>query len=79
MLQSDRCSSATFRLSFVRCRRRRHAMDGMRCRSAWRVSMDLCAALLVLFAGARMIMWPVDKRVGNVKNEGAELAELIAI
>jgi putative SOS response-associated peptidase YedK len=27
----------------------------------------------------RMILWPVDKRVGNVKNEGPDLAEPVAI
>lgn len=31
--------------------------------------------LLKSFPPERMTMWPVDKRVGNVKNQGAELAE----
>lgn len=33
------------------------------------------AALLKPFPAARMTMWPVDKRVGNVKNQSADLAE----
>ncbi len=33
------------------------------------------AALLKPFPGERMTMWPVSKAVGNVKNQGAELAE----
>jgi putative SOS response-associated peptidase YedK len=32
-----------------------------------------------IFAAERMTMWPVSKAVGNVKNQGAELAERIAI
>jgi len=37
------------------------------------------ATLLKPFPAERMTMWPVDKRVGNVKNEGAELAEQIKL
>jgi putative SOS response-associated peptidase YedK len=37
------------------------------------------AALLKPFPAERMMMWPVDKRIGNVKNQGAVLAEPISI
>lgn len=37
------------------------------------------ATLLKPFAPERLAMWPVDRRVGNVKNEGAQLAEPVAI
>jgi putative SOS response-associated peptidase YedK len=37
------------------------------------------AALLKPFPAERMTMWPVDKRIGNVKNQGPELAEPIAL
>ncbi len=37
------------------------------------------AALLKPFAAERMTMWPVDKRIGNVKNEGPALAAPIAL
>jgi putative SOS response-associated peptidase YedK len=36
-------------------------------------------ALLKPYPAERMSLWPVDKRVGNVKNEGAELIEKIAV
>jgi len=36
------------------------------------------AALLRPFPAERMTMWPVDKRVGNVKNQGRELVERVA-
>jgi putative SOS response-associated peptidase YedK len=32
-------------------------------------------ALLKPYPSERMAMWPVDRKVGNVKNEGRELAE----
>jgi putative SOS response-associated peptidase YedK len=35
-------------------------------------------AMLKPYPSQRMTMWPVDRRVGNVKNEGPELAEPIA-
>ncbi len=35
--------------------------------------------LLRPFPAERMIMWPVDKKVGNVKNEGPELADRIEL
>ena len=31
------------------------------------------------YPSERMTMWPVDKRVGNVKNEGPELVERISL
>lgn len=37
------------------------------------------AALLHPFPAERMTLWPVSNAVGNVKNQGAELAERIAI
>lgn len=37
------------------------------------------ASLLKPFPGERITVWPVGKAVGNVKNQGAELAEQIAI
>lgn len=37
------------------------------------------ATLLKQFPAERMTMWPVSKAVGNVKNEGPELAERIVI
>lgn len=35
-------------------------------------------AMLRPFPAERLIMWPVDRKVGNVKNEGPELVERIA-
>jgi len=35
------------------------------------------ASLLKPFPSERLTMWPVDKRIGNVKNESAELGEPI--
>jgi putative SOS response-associated peptidase YedK len=37
------------------------------------------ASLLKQFPGERMTMWPVAKAVGNVRSQGAELAEPIAL
>ncbi len=37
------------------------------------------AALLRPFPSERMTMWAVDRRIGNVKNQGAELAEPLAV
>jgi putative SOS response-associated peptidase YedK len=37
------------------------------------------AALLRPFPPERMIMWPVDRRVGNVKNQDTGLAEQLAL
>jgi len=37
------------------------------------------AALLKPFPAERMTLWPVSKAVGNVKNQGRELAEPVAI
>jgi len=37
------------------------------------------ASLLKPFPSERLTMWAVDKRIGNVKNQGRELAEPIAI
>ena len=39
------------------------------------VSPDELKAILRPYPSERMTMWPVDKRVGNVNNEGPELAE----
>jgi putative SOS response-associated peptidase YedK len=36
-------------------------------------------ALLRPYPAGRMSMWPVDKRIANVKNQGRELAEPIAV
>jgi putative SOS response-associated peptidase YedK len=38
-------------------------------------SPDELKAMLVPYPSERMIVWPVDKRVGNVKNDTPELAE----
>ena len=38
-------------------------------------SPDRLKAMLRPYPPERLAMWPVDKRVGNVKNEGPELAE----
>lgn len=35
------------------------------------------AKLLKPFAAERMTMWPIDKRVGNVENQGRKVAEPI--
>lgn len=37
------------------------------------------ASLLKPFPAERMTMWPVDKRIGNVKNQERELAEPITV
>jgi putative SOS response-associated peptidase YedK len=39
---------------------------------------DELKAMLKPFDASRMAIWPVDKKVGNVKNEGPEPAEKIA-
>jgi putative SOS response-associated peptidase YedK len=39
------------------------------------VTLEELKAILRPYPSERMTMWPVDKRVGNVKNEGPELAE----
>jgi putative SOS response-associated peptidase YedK len=39
------------------------------------VSPERLKAILEPYPSERLVMWPVDKRVGNVKNEGPELAE----
>lgn len=39
--------------------------------------LDQAKAMLRPFPPERMTLWPVDKKVGNVKNEGPELAEKI--
>jgi len=36
-------------------------------------------SLLRPFPAERMTIWPVDKKVGNVKNEGPELPDHIAL
>src|SRR5207237_6655668 len=36
-------------------------------------------AMLTAYPSERLAMWPVDRRVGNVKNEGPELAEPVAV
>ena len=36
-------------------------------------------SMLKPYPSGRMTMWPVDKRVGNVKNEGPELVERISL
>jgi len=41
-------------------------------------SPDLLKAMLRSYPAERLAMWPVDRRVGNVKNEGPELAEPLA-
>jgi putative SOS response-associated peptidase YedK len=38
-------------------------------------SSEELKAILAPYPSERMTMWPVNKRVGNVKNEGPELAE----
>ena len=37
------------------------------------------AALLVPFPAERMTLWPVDKRVGNVKNNDEKLTDRIKL
>lgn len=37
------------------------------------------ASLLKPFPAERLTMWPVDKRIGNVKNQGRELAEPVPL
>jgi putative SOS response-associated peptidase YedK len=39
------------------------------------MSADQLKAILRPYPSERLTMWPVDRRVGNVKNEGPELAE----
>jgi len=41
-------------------------------------SPDEIKAILRPYPSERMTMWPVPKAVGNVKNEGPELAEPLA-
>jgi putative SOS response-associated peptidase YedK len=36
-------------------------------------------AMLKPYPSERLAMWPVDRRVGNVKDEGPELAEPVAV
>jgi putative SOS response-associated peptidase YedK len=43
-----------------------------------RANNDELKALLRPFPAERMAMWPVDRKVGNVKNEGPELIERLA-
>jgi putative SOS response-associated peptidase YedK len=43
-----------------------------------KASPDELKSMLKPFDASRMAIWPVDKKVGNVKNEGPELAERIA-
>jgi putative SOS response-associated peptidase YedK len=40
---------------------------------------DQLKAMLKPFPADRIAMWPVDRKVGNVKNEDPELAERIAL
>ena len=42
-------------------------------------SGDELKALLRPYAAERLVFWPVDRRVGNVKNESADLAEAITL
>jgi putative SOS response-associated peptidase YedK len=39
---------------------------------------DELKAMLKPFDASRMAIWPVDKKFGNVKNEGSNLAERVA-
>jgi putative SOS response-associated peptidase YedK len=40
---------------------------------------ELLKAMLRPYPAERLAMWPVDRRIGNVKNEGPELAEPLAL
>jgi putative SOS response-associated peptidase YedK len=42
-------------------------------------SLDDPATLLKPFPAERMTLWPVSKAVGNVKNQGPELAERVVL
>ena len=42
-----------------------------------REALDRIAKLRDEIAAERLTMWPVSKAIGNVKNEGPELAERI--
>lgn len=42
-------------------------------------SADELKALLRPFPAERLVMWPVDRKVGNVRNESADLAEAITL
>ena len=50
--------------------------------AAWlgeeKASEDELKGMLAPYPSERMSLWPVDKRVGNVKNDGPELAEPVA-
>jgi putative SOS response-associated peptidase YedK len=43
------------------------------------ISPEAAKAMLVPFPGERMAMWPVDRKVGSVKNEGPELVERLVV
>jgi putative SOS response-associated peptidase YedK len=42
-------------------------------------TVDALKALLVPYPPERMMAWPVDRRVGNVQNEGPDLAEPLTL
>jgi putative SOS response-associated peptidase YedK len=44
-----------------------------------RASNDELKALLRPYPAERLILWPVDRKVGNVRNESADLADAITL